>query len=193
MPYIKNVPHEAIFSLADQVQVQPGQVVSKTLAQNDAVSVTLFAFAAGEEIGTHDSTGDAMVTVLEGVGQFTIDGVPYLVKPGEALVMPAKKPHSVYALENFKWMLTVIFLTTTKQRKERMVHSHPFFFIYKKSPQGCNLGVFSILISSEGRCSRSFPGKQRSCRSRQGSHQSRHLRSPSQTAPAYPARCGNNR
>jgi quercetin dioxygenase-like cupin family protein len=109
MPYIKNIPHEAIFRLADQVQVQPGQVVSKTLAQNDAVSVTLFAFAAGEEIGTHDSTGDAMVTVLEGVGQFTIDGVPYLVKPGEALVMPAKKPHSVYAPENFKWMLTVIF------------------------------------------------------------------------------------
>ena len=65
MPYIKNVPHEAIFSLADQIQAQPGQVVSKTLAQNDAVSVTLFAFAAGEEIGTHDSTGDAMVTVLE--------------------------------------------------------------------------------------------------------------------------------
>ena len=101
MPYIKNVPHEAIFSLADQVRVQPGQVVSKTLAQNDAVSVTLFAFAAGEEIGTHDSTGDAMVTVL--------DGVPYLLKPGEALVMPAKKPHSVYAPENFKWLLTVIF------------------------------------------------------------------------------------
>lgn len=109
MPYIKNVPHEAIFRLADQIQAQPGQVVSKTLAQNDAVSVTLFAFAAGEEIGTHDSTGDAMVTVLEGVGQFTVDGVPFLVKPGEALVMPAKKPHSVYAPENFKWMLTVIF------------------------------------------------------------------------------------
>ena len=53
----------------------------QTLAQNDAVSVTLFAFAAGEEIGTHDSTGDAMVTVLEGVGQFTVDGVPYLVNP----------------------------------------------------------------------------------------------------------------
>ena len=89
MPYIKNVPHEAIFSLTDQIQVQPGQVVSKTLAQNDAVSVTLFAFEGGR--------------------QFTIDGVPDLVKPGEALVMPAKKPHAVYAPENFKWMLTVIF------------------------------------------------------------------------------------
>ena len=106
---MKNIAKGEALILKEQVDYQPGQVVSKTLAQNDAVSVTLFAFAAGEEIGTHDSTGDAMVTVLEGVGQFTIDGVPYLVKPGEALVMPAKKPHSVYAPENFKWMLTVIF------------------------------------------------------------------------------------
>ena len=106
---MKNIAKGDALILKEQVDYQPGQVVSKTLAQNDAVSVTLFAFAAGEEIGTHDSTGDAMVTVLEGVGQFTIDGVPYLVKPGEALVMPAKKPHSVYAPENFKWMLTVIF------------------------------------------------------------------------------------
>ena len=109
MSGMKNIPKNERMTLASQIDYQPGQVVSKTLAQNDAVSVTLFAFAAGEEIGTHDSTGDAMVTVLEGVGQFTIDGVPYLVKPGEALVMPAKKPHSVYAPENFKWMLTVIF------------------------------------------------------------------------------------
>ena len=106
---MKNIVKGEALILKEQVDYQPGQVVSKTLAQNDAVSVTLFAFAAGEEIGTHDSTGDAMVTVLEGVGQFTIDGVPYLVKPGEALVMPAKKPHSVYAPENFKWLLTVIF------------------------------------------------------------------------------------
>ena len=106
---MKNIAKGEALILKEQVDYQPGQVVSKTLAQNDAVSVTLFAFAAGEEIGTHDSTGDAMVTVLEAVGQFTIDGVPYLVKPGEALVMPAKKPHSVYAPENFKWMLTVIF------------------------------------------------------------------------------------
>ena len=106
---MKNIDKAQVLVLRDQVAYQDGQIVSKTLAQNDAVSVTLFAFAAGEEIGTHDSTGDAMVTVLEGVGQFTVDGVPYLVKPGEALVMPAKKPHAVYAPENFKWMLTVIF------------------------------------------------------------------------------------
>ena len=109
MPYIKNIPHEAIFSLADQIQVQPGQVVSKTLAQNDAVSVTLFAFAAGEEIGTHDSTGDAMVHVIDGVGQFTVDGAEHICKAGDVLVMPAKKPHAVFAKEDFKMLLTVVF------------------------------------------------------------------------------------
>jgi len=107
--YIKNIDHETVLPLAGLVSVQPGQVVSKTLAQNDAVSVTLFAFAKGEEIGTHDSTGDAMVLVLEGTGRFTVDGVPHLCKAGEALVMPAKKPHAVYAEEDFKMMLTVVF------------------------------------------------------------------------------------
>ena len=63
MAFIKNIEHETVLPLAEQVTVQPGQIVSRTLAQNKAVSVTLFAFDKGEEISTHDSTGDAMVQV----------------------------------------------------------------------------------------------------------------------------------
>ena len=70
MSYIKNIEHEKVVNLVGEVEYMEGQVVSKTLAQNDAVSVTLYAFEKGEEIGTHDSTGDAMVTVLDGVGEF---------------------------------------------------------------------------------------------------------------------------
>lgn len=66
MAYIKNIEPEKVVNLGGLVQYMDGQVVSRTLAQNSAVSVTLFAFAKGEEIGTHDSEGDAMVTVLEG-------------------------------------------------------------------------------------------------------------------------------
>ncbi|MCI9583509.1 cupin domain-containing protein [Clostridiaceae bacterium] len=108
-PYIKNLHHGEVLSLAGQVEAAEGQIVSKTLAQNQAVSVTLFAFAKGEEISAHDSRGDAFVTVLEGCGRFTVDGTDYLVHAGEALVMPAEKPHAVYAKEAFKMMLTVIF------------------------------------------------------------------------------------
>ena len=109
MAYIKNIPHQQVLKLADEVQAQPGQIVSKTLAQNNALSVTLFAFSKGEEIATHDSTGDAFVFVLEGTGRFTVGGVAHLVHAGEALVMPANIPHAVYGEEDFKWMLTVVF------------------------------------------------------------------------------------
>ena len=107
--FIKNIEHEKVQKLTDLVSAENGQVVSKTLAQNKAVSITVFAFSKGEEIATHDSTGDAMVSVLEGVGEFTVGGVKHTVKAGESLVMPAAIPHSVYAPENFKWLLTVVF------------------------------------------------------------------------------------
>ena len=112
MAFIKNIDHETVLNLADQIHAEPGQIVSKTLAQNKAVSVTLFAFDQGEEIGTHDSGGDAMVTVLEGTGKFTVDGTPHLVRKGQCLVMPAGKPHAVFAQEAFKMLLVVVFPRT---------------------------------------------------------------------------------
>ena len=131
MPYIKNIEHEKVVNLAGEVQVMPGQVVSKTLAQNDAVSVTLFAFDKGEEIGTHDSTGDAMVTVLEGVGEFTVGGVKHQCKAGEAIVMPAKIPHAVYAVESFKMLLTVVFPQKQKNQTCRQIKVCRLFLYYK--------------------------------------------------------------
>ena len=102
MAFIKNIEHETVLPLAEQVTVQPGQIVSRTLAQNKAVSVTLFAFDKGEEISTHDSTGDAMVQVLEGKGKFTVGGKEHFCCAGDVLIMPAKVPHAVYAEESFK-------------------------------------------------------------------------------------------
>ena len=90
MVALKNIQPEQVLSLAGQVTAQPGQIVSRTLAQTPAVSLTLFAFAKGEEISTHESRGDALFQVLEGVGRFTVDGVDYMCRAGESLVMPAQ-------------------------------------------------------------------------------------------------------
>ena len=79
-------------------------VLSRTLAQNAAVSVTLFSFDKGEEISTHESGGDAFVTCLDGVGEITIDGVKYELYEGESIVMPAKHPHAVMGKEKFKML-----------------------------------------------------------------------------------------
>lgn len=106
---MKNISKSEVLTLRDQVLCQPGQVVSKTLAQNDALSITLFAFDKDEEISTHASGGDAFVTCLEGVGKITIDGVDYELHEGESIVMPAGHPHAVYGEEQFKMLLVVVF------------------------------------------------------------------------------------
>jgi quercetin dioxygenase-like cupin family protein len=106
---MKNIDMSTVLSFADLVTYQKGQVVSKTLAQNDAVSLTLFAFDKGEEISTHTSTGDALILALDGAGEVTIDGVNHKLSAGEAIVMPSELPHAVYATEQLKMLLTVIF------------------------------------------------------------------------------------
>ena len=63
---MKNIAQSEVLTLKDEISYQKGQVVSKTLAQNDAVSITLFSFDKGEEISTHESGGDAFVTCLDG-------------------------------------------------------------------------------------------------------------------------------
>lgn len=106
---IRNIEHATVLALVDQVACQPGQIVSKTLAQNSHYSLTLFAFDKGEEIGTHDSNGDALVTILEGTARVTINGTDFTLNTGESIIMPAKIPHSVFAPERFKMQLLVLF------------------------------------------------------------------------------------
>ena len=78
----KNIEKQTKLNLKDLVAYQPGQVVSKTLVQNEYVSMTIFSFDKGEEISTHAAGGDAMVTVLEGKGRFTVGGEFFLRQKG---------------------------------------------------------------------------------------------------------------
>ena len=105
----KNIEKNTKLELKNLVDYTDGQVVSKTLVQNDAVSMTLFSFDKGEEISTHASGGDALVTVLDGVGRFTVGGEVHTLAEGESLIMPEGIPHAVYAEEKFKMQLVVSF------------------------------------------------------------------------------------
>lgn len=105
----KNIDKQTKLTLKELVEYQEGQVVSKTLVQNDYVSMTIFSFDKGEEISTHAAGGDAMVTVLEGKGRFTVGDDVFYVEEGETLIMPKDIPHAVYGEERFKMQLTVSF------------------------------------------------------------------------------------
>lgn len=106
---LKNISKAEVLQLKEQVSYMENQVVSKTLVQNPYVSMTLFAFAKGEEISTHESKGDAFVLCLDGVGEITIDDQKYTLTEGQVIVMPALHPHAVFAKENFKMLLVVTF------------------------------------------------------------------------------------
>ena len=105
---IKNIPFSEPHALVDLVDYEKGRVVSRTFAQNDALSLTLFAFDQGEGLSTHAAPGDAIVQVLDGEVSLTIGDKEVVAKPGEVVVMPADVPHSVNAVKPFKMLLTVV-------------------------------------------------------------------------------------
>lgn len=108
MKILKNIEGEKILNLAELVGYNEGQIISRTLAQNRHVSLTLFAFDKGEEISSHSSSGDAMVTLLDGTAKITVGDNTYILKGGDTIVMPAGIPHALYAQEKFKMFLTVV-------------------------------------------------------------------------------------
>ena len=105
----KNIEKQKVLQLKDLVEYRDGQVVSRTLVQNDYVSMTLFSFDKDEEISTHTAGGDAMVTVLEGTGRFTVGGEVFILSAGDTLIMPRDIPHAVYGQERFRMQLVVSF------------------------------------------------------------------------------------
>ena len=103
----KNIVKQEKLELKNLVDCQQGQVVSRTLVQNAFVSMTIFSFDKGEEISTHAAGGDALVTVLEGKGRFTVADEVFYLETGETLIMPKDIPHAVYGEERFKMQLVV--------------------------------------------------------------------------------------
>jgi len=94
--------------LLHDIQYAPGAVVSKTLVKQPHGTITLFAFAQGQELSEHSAPFDAMVHVLDGEVELTIGGAPVVARANEFVVMPANIPHAVKARTDFKMLLTMI-------------------------------------------------------------------------------------
>lgn len=90
------------------VEYQEGSVVSRTIINKDAGTVTLFAFDAGEGLSEHKAPYDALVYILDGEAEIRISGVAHQLKQGEMIIMPAHAPHALKAIKRFKMMLVMI-------------------------------------------------------------------------------------
>ena len=104
----KAFPTAEKFSMTEKVQYAEGSVVSKIIIRNERGNVTLFAFDKGEFLSEHTAPYDAIVQVLDGVGEVIIDGQSFVLAVGESIIMPANVRHAVVATEQFKMLLTMI-------------------------------------------------------------------------------------
>ena len=96
-----------ISKLINFVEYQDDAVVSKTLLDTKTETVTIFAFAAGQGLSEHTSPFEAMVSILDGEAEITIDGKAIHLKAGEMVTMPANTPHALQAIKKFKMMLVM--------------------------------------------------------------------------------------
>jgi quercetin dioxygenase-like cupin family protein len=94
--------------LPEETQFAADGIVSKTLFRSGAQRVTLFGFAAGQELSEHTSTSHALVQILTGSSEWTLKGEPRTLKAGDFLYMPPGLRHSVRATEPFSMMLTLL-------------------------------------------------------------------------------------
>ena len=95
-------------ALKDLVAYQEGAVVSRTLVDKPVGTVTLFSFDEGQGLSEHTAPYDALVNILDGEAEITIEGKPLTLREGEMTIMPANKPHALKALIKFKMILTMI-------------------------------------------------------------------------------------
>ena len=98
----------APFRFSDLIDHQDGAIVSRTLIDEEAATLTVFALDQGQTISEHSAPHDAILQVVDGTGAVTIDGEEYALEAGEAIAMPAEVPHAVAAPSRFKMVLTMV-------------------------------------------------------------------------------------
>ncbi|MCJ7605002.1 MAG: cupin domain-containing protein, partial [Dehalococcoidales bacterium] len=95
-------------NVAGLIDYQEGSIVSRTIIDKPAGTLTAFAFDKGQALSEHTAPFDALVHVLDGEVEVTISGTPHTVKAGEMIIMPANEPHGLKAVSRFKMMLVMI-------------------------------------------------------------------------------------
>ena len=97
-----------VFSVSEMVNYQNNAIVSRTLIDKKTGTVTLFAFAEGQGLSEHTTPFDAAAYILDGEAEISISGELFHLQTGEAIIMPANKPHALNASKRFKMMLIMI-------------------------------------------------------------------------------------
>ena len=104
----KRIQKGETFKANEAISYAEGGVVSKELIHNDSGSITLFSFDEGQGLSEHIAPFDALIQVIDGEMELTVEGTAYDIKAGESFIIPFGARHSVAAHKPFKMLITMI-------------------------------------------------------------------------------------
>lgn len=97
-----------LLNLTEETQFAPQGIVSRTVLNTGQARVVLFGFSEGQELSEHTATQHALVQVLTGECEFSLEGTWHHLKPGSWLHMPPGVRHGVRATVAFSMLLTLV-------------------------------------------------------------------------------------
>jgi quercetin dioxygenase-like cupin family protein len=102
------VAHAYIASLQGEVEVPTNGILSRTVHEDDRITLVLFGFDTGQELSEHTSSRAALIEVLEGTADITLDGDKHEAGPGAWIAMPPGMRHAIRATSPMRMVLTLL-------------------------------------------------------------------------------------
>jgi quercetin dioxygenase-like cupin family protein len=96
------------FIIVEIIEYIPQSVVIKTIIKKTTGNVTAVSIDAGEVLTENTSPFDTFIQIIDGQAEVEIAGKISKLGTGEAMIIPAHKPHSVKANKRFKMLSTII-------------------------------------------------------------------------------------
>jgi quercetin dioxygenase-like cupin family protein len=104
----KTIEKAHVMKMTSLADYQEGSIVSRTIIDRKAGTITFFAFDEEQGLSEHVAPYDASICLLEGEAEVVISGKAFHLKEGEMIIIPANKPHALKAITKFKMMLTML-------------------------------------------------------------------------------------
>ncbi|MGL5989406.1 cupin domain-containing protein [Cetobacterium sp.] len=108
MNAIRNIKLNEVITLKDLVPYGEKTINSLMIALKNSLNSAIFAFDKDEMLSEHSAPADALVYVLDGELEISINKVIYKVRAGEMILMPANIPHALKATEKAKMLLIIV-------------------------------------------------------------------------------------
>lgn len=104
----QSISKNAVFNPSKSIEYTENGIVSKLLSKKETGNVTLFAFDKNQGLSEHTAPFDAIIQLLDGEAEVTINKEKFILSKEDMIIMPANIPHSIYASSAFKMLLTMI-------------------------------------------------------------------------------------